>query len=82
MKTFLAFVVAVGLTGCAVPYTPAPTAVQVMPNDCANRTAIINWLTHQAAIPRQPFESELNYEQSRAQIRHRIWTVRYNCQRV
>lgn len=82
MKAIVPVILSAVLTGCAVPSARPPTAVQIMPNDCANRTAIINWLTHQAAIPRQPFESEYNYEQSRAQIRHRIWNVRYNCQRV
>jgi hypothetical protein len=70
------------LVGCASQnYTP-PAAVQAMPNDCANRVAIISWLESQAAIPRQPFESEQVYEQSRAQFRHRLWHVRYVCQPV
>ena len=53
-----------------------------MPNDCANRQAIISWLETQASVPRQAFESEKHYEQTRSQIRHRLWHVRYNCQPV
>jgi len=53
-----------------------------MPNDCANRQAIISWLETQARVPRQAFESEKHYEQTRSQIRHRLWHVRYNCQPV
>ena len=69
------------VSGCAVQQAPPPS-VQAMPNDCANRTAIINWLTHQAAIPQHPLESVQAYEQVRAQLRHRIWHLRYNCQPV
>ena len=70
------------LVGCASPsYTP-PISVAAMPNDCANRQAIINWLETQSSIPRQAFESEKHYEQTRSQIRHRLWHVRYNCQPV
>jgi hypothetical protein len=70
------------LVGCASQnYTP-PASVAAMPNDCANRQAIINWLETQSSIPRQAFESEKHYEQTRSQIRHRLWHVRYNCQPV
>jgi hypothetical protein len=51
-----------------------------MPNDCANRAAIINWLSQQSAISKHPLESQESYEQAQRQIRHRIWTIRYNCQ--
>lgn len=70
------------LVGCAAHNHVPPAAVAAMPNDCANRQAIINWLETQAAVPRQAFESEKNYEQTRSQIRHRLWLVRYNCQPV
>ena len=70
------------LVGCAAPnYTP-PASVAALPNDCVNRQAIINWLETQSAIPPQTFESEKHYEQTRSQIRHRLWHVRYNCQPV
>jgi hypothetical protein len=72
----------VALVGCASQSYHVPPAVAAMPNDCANRQAIVNWLETQARIPRQAFESEKHYEQTRSQIRHRLWHVRYNCQPV
>ena len=62
------------LTGCATRIPPPPMAVQAMPNDCANRTAIINWLSD--------LERKQTDERYRGEIRAKIWTVRYNCQPV
>jgi hypothetical protein len=70
------------LVGCASQSTHVPSSVAAMPNDCANRQALINWLETQSSIPRQAFESEKHYEHTRSQIRHRLWHVRYNCQPV
>jgi hypothetical protein len=70
------------LVGCASQSSIPPASVAAMPNDCANRQAIISWLETQASVPRQAFESEKHYEQTRSQIRHRLWHVRYNCQPV
>lgn len=70
------------LVGCASQSHMPPVSVAAMPNDCANRQAIVNWLETQARVPRQAFESEKHYEQTRSQIRHRLWHVRYNCQPV
>lgn len=72
------------MTGCAsAPMSFVdPAAVQIMPNDCANRTATLRWLETQAAIARHPLETERQYEQNRAVIKKRLWTVRYNCQPV
>lgn len=81
MKLFAPVLLAL-LVGCAAPNYVPPASVAAMPNDCANRQAIINWLETQAAVPRQAFESEKHYEQTRSQIRHRLWLVRYNCQPV
>lgn len=71
------------VTGCAstVNYT-SPATVEAMPNDCANQTAMINWLDSQARIPRHSMEKEEDYERSRASFRHRIWHVRYVCRPV
>ena len=79
----LALSVAV-LAGCASSRSleRPPVSVQIMPNDCANRTVLINWLTRQAAISKSPLESQQTYDQAQSQIRHRICTVRYNCQPV
>ena len=82
MKIKLAMVAAVlASTGCAVKTAP-PIDVRLVPNDCANRQMIINYLETQAQQPRAVFESESTYERSRSEIRHRIWTVRYHCQPV
>jgi hypothetical protein len=84
MKLVAVAIVAAVLTGCAAPRDLArvPAAVQIMPNDCANRAMLIQWLSRQAAISRTPFESQEAYDQAQAQIRYRIWNVRYNCQPV
>lgn len=79
---FVAVLATVMLVGCASTNHTIPAAVSAMPNDCANRQAIINWLETQSRVPRQAFESEKQYEQARSQIRHRLWHVRYNCQPV
>lgn len=74
-------ILAIGLAGCASAPKPA-LDVSIIPNDCANRQLIINYLESQAKLPRATFESEKDYVRSRSQIRHRIWTVRYHCQPV
>ena len=67
--------------GCATNRSP-PIQVRMAPNDCANREMIINHLDQHAKQPRGTFETEKQYEYSRAEIRRRIWDVRYNCQPV
>jgi hypothetical protein len=69
------------MVGCAHNSAP-PLDVSQIPNDCANREAIIRWLNEQATLPRQPLESEKDYEKHRASIRHHVWRLRYNCQSV
>lgn len=54
----------------------------MIPTDCRNRELIVNWLTEQVAIPRQPLETEENYERHRRQLRSKIWAMRYACQPV
>lgn len=83
MKKVIALLAVAALSGCAMPIqqTPPPS-VQVMPTDCANRVTVINWLEQQSQHPRQSFESRENYERNRAEIRHRIWHMRYRCQPV
>ena len=67
--------------GCA-QHRPAPVDVQIMPTDCANFAAINRWLEQQRAVPRNHMQSQENYEHQQSQIRHRLWTLRYNCRRV
>lgn len=74
--------VAFALTGCASQSANPPLDVRLIPNDCANRQMIVNYLEGQSRTPRATFESEKEYERSRAEIRHRIWTLRYHCQPV
>lgn len=84
MKLPVLLVSCVLLTGCvSAPISMVdPAAVQVMPNDCANRNATVRWLETQAAIGKNPMESTQQYENNRAVIKKRIWTLRYNCQPV
>jgi len=82
MKIKLAVIVgALALTGCAVKTAP-PVDVRLVPNDCANRQLIVNYLEQQAQQPRAAFETDRDYERTRSEIRHRIWTLRYYCQPV
>ena len=77
MKTCIA-IVAIALAGCASAPARVPTDVLIMPNDCANREAIARWLETQSLS----LANKEYYEQQRSQIRHRLWTLRYNCQPV
>jgi hypothetical protein len=78
----VAAVAVLSLTGCAYHNITPPVDVRLVPNDCANRRMIENYLTQQAQQPRQLFESEKDYEIHRSEIRMRVWTVRYHCNPV
>ena len=82
MNKPLVALLAVLLSGCVSVVQRAPLDVSQIPNDCANRNAIINWLDQNARVPQQTTESKEDYERSRAQIRSRIWSMRYTCQPV
>ena len=75
-------IAALVLTGCSTAHRPPPVDVRLIPNDCANRHLIENYLTQQAQQPRGTFESEREYDRSRAEVRHRIWGMRYSCSPV
>ena len=66
------------VSGCAqVPRQPID--VRLMPDDCANRYAIINWLESvvaQTSTRDYPNERYIN------EIKGRIWSLRYRCQPV
>jgi hypothetical protein len=81
MNKLLAILVSTTLIGCAHNSAP-PLDVSQIPNDCANRDAIVRWLNEQATLPRQPLESEKDYERHRASIRHHVWRLRYHCRSV
>ena len=78
----LVLVMSLLLAGCMSPKMSPPVNVAMIPTDCRNRELIINYLSEQAAIPRQPLESQENYEKHRRQIRAKIWNMRYHCQPV
>lgn len=80
-RGFFSILLAVFLVGCAqVP--SAPVDVTLIPDDCANRHAIIRWLENVARTPKNMSETEEAYEQARSSVKARIWRIRYNCQRV
>jgi len=82
MNKLVIALLSVAATGCVSVVQRAPLDVSQIPNDCANRNAIINWLDQNARVPQQTTESKEDYERSRAQIRSRIWSMRYTCQPV
>ena len=63
------------LTGCShfSPQVSPPVDVSLIPNDCANQQLIVRWLESQS-------QGERNEHQ--AQIRARIWHLRYTCNPV
>ena len=82
MNKLLIAVLATAITGCVNISQRPPMDMTHIPNDCANRTAVISWLDQNARIPQQATESKEDYEISRGQIRSRIWSMRYHCQPV
>ena len=48
MKTLLPFILV--LSGCATATSP-PIDVRLIPNDCANQHAIVNWLQRESIRP-------------------------------
>jgi hypothetical protein len=62
------------LSGCVATTRPPPPDVSIIPNDCANRVRIIRWLEQQYEV--------VPYVQTKSQIKHRIWSLRYTCQPV
>jgi len=79
---FIVLLFATLIVGCSTYDRHVPASVATMPTDCSNRVAIINWYNSQLAVPRQPLQSEADYESYRAQVRYRIWHLRYHCQPV
>jgi hypothetical protein len=77
-----ALIATMALTGCAHHNITPPVDVRLIPNDCSNQQMIVNYLIQQSRRPRQMFESEKEYELTRAEIRSRIWNVRYHCNPV
>ena len=74
-KAFLLMIVF--LSGCTAP-PRMPVDVSLIPNDCANRHAIIGWLETNVNY----YQSNVEYEQNITNIKARIWHIRYHCQPV
>ena len=68
------------LIGCA--NIKPPVDVALIPNDCANRLAIIKWLESQADSNSTIFANKEKHEQYQSSVKTRIWNLRYNCQPV
>ena len=60
------------ITGCTS--TRPPVDVTLIPDDCANRHAIIRWLETQS--------TQNDSAEFQRQVRSRIWRIRYICQPV
>lgn len=78
----VAAIAVLSLSGCAYHNMTPPVDVRLIPNDCLNQQMIVNYLIQQTQRPRQMLETESDYERHRAEIRNRIWNVRYNCNPV
>ena len=73
MNKLLIALLAVTLVGCASqPYRP-PLDISTIPNDCANQQRIVRWLESQ---------SQGEWNEQVAQIKARIWHLRYTCNPV
>ena len=76
----LVIVISLLLTGCMSPR--APMSVQMVPNDCANQTAIVNTLTRELAQLKRSNTHEPDYENAIRAHQWKIWDIRYNCNPV
>jgi hypothetical protein len=56
-----------------------PSSVSLMPTDCANERAIINWLEFQERQERGVFTNEEVYTQDKRAIKFYKWRLRYAC---
>lgn len=69
---------AIVITGCAaVPQQPVN--VQLIPDDCANQSSITRWLEQSANHPKSVMQSHRDHEQNIANIKARMWHLRYRC---
>ena len=68
------------LTGCVS--VRAPMSVQMVPNDCANQTAIVNQLTRELAQLQRTNTHEPDYENAIKAHQWKIWDIRYHCNPV
>lgn len=79
-KTLISLV-AFALVGCSTVSVPTARNVMMIPDDCANSKAITRWLEEQAARPKIIVESREQYDENIQAVKHRLWSLRYRCQR-
>ena len=79
-RIFLSLAV-VSVIGCA-PIPRQPVDVAMIPNDCANQTAITRWLENTARASKSPLQTQAQYEQQISSVKARMWSLRYHCNRV
>jgi hypothetical protein len=69
------------IMGCSVA-PRQPVDVSLIPDDCANRNAIIAWLDKASQHPRLYLQNKEEHERHRSEAKARIWHLRYVCQPV
>lgn len=75
------FLIACIVLGGCTTYSQ-PVDIATLPNDCANKDRILNWLEGMANLPKHTLESPYEYEKTRRTYRHKIWHLKYTCNAV
>jgi len=71
------------LTGCVSTYRTADISeLSQIPDDCANKAMIINWLEFQIKIPKPITVREDIYEAQISALKTKLWRLHYICQPV
>jgi hypothetical protein len=73
-------ILSLAIAGCTTYSQPVDIAT--LPNDCANKERIANWLTHMANLPKHTLESDSEYEKTRRTYRQKLWHLKYTCNGV
>jgi|LakMenEpi03Aug12_release.lakeMendotaPanAssembly.Ray.scaffolds.fasta_scaffold386062_3 hypothetical protein len=74
IRTLAVVAVITVVTGCASAMT-APPDLRVVPNDCTNQYNLADYLN-------QLVERYRGNDEHVGQIKHRLWSLRYICNRV
>jgi len=81
MNKVFSIMIVMALVGCA-PIPRQPVDVALIPNDCANQTAITSWLESTAKAQKSLLQSQAQYEQNISSVKARMWSFRYHCNPV
>lgn len=73
IRVAVSAVVLVAATGCASALTTPPD-LRVVPNDCTNQSNIAEYLS-------QLVNRYRDNDEHVSQIKHRLWSLRYTCNR-